>query len=130
MNKVLHGSRRSMISVATMFSLVAMMLAAPSHAVAAPTPTLDINRISFCTSDNDWEVTVTTAEPYSVVTLYEYRWVSGSWVTAWIGNIGTTDGNGELVFEARAPDTVGHYYAQVLVEGEWSNSVVYWASSC
>jgi hypothetical protein len=106
MTKVLHRSRMSIVSVATIFALLAMMLAAPSHAVAAPTPTLDINRISFCTSDNDWEVNVTTAEPNSVVTLYEWRWVSGTWVQSWIGNIGTTNGNGELVFETMAPDTV------------------------
>lgn len=130
MNNVLHRSRLSMVSIATIFSLLAMLLAAPTHAIAAPTPTLDINRVSFCTSDNDWEVTVTTAEPFSVVTLYEWKYVSGTWVTSWIGNIGTTNGSGELVYETAAPNAVGDYYSRVMVEGEWSNSVVYWAINC
>jgi len=102
----------------------------PVVATNGAPPGLSINRVEFCTSDNDWSVFVSQAAPNSGVFLEEWRFTGSGWVPNWSGGIGTTNGAGQLGFTAGAPTTLGSHIAQVTVGGQTSNPVFYNVFAC
>jgi hypothetical protein len=99
---------------------------------AAPTvdgPLLLINRGSFCTSDDDWTITVADAAPHSTVTFREWYdnnpSPGGDTTSSWNASAGTTDGSGFFQWITGPPDFGNLFIAQVVVDGEFSNLIQY-----
>ncbi len=92
---------------------------------------LGINRTAFCLNAPDWTITVTGAVPNSDVLQRECRRdrIEG-WLLAWQGSIGVTNSAGSLVFTTHGPNVGGEYLGQVIVAGDVSNPISYFAGAC